>query len=346
MALKVCVVRDDRFLLHQTGIDHPERPGRLRGIYRMLDKDFPEGLINIEPEPATLEHLELVHTPSYIKRVLRTSEREFTNLAPDTPAGSQSYLAAWLAVGGCIKGLQALLAGRCDACFALVRPPGHHALSDRPGGFCIFNNLGIAAKYAIERYGFRRILIIDWDMHHGHGLQDLFWETKEVMYISSHYLGWYPHSGDWENVGVGEGLGYTINMPVPKDIADVDLLYLYYKVLSPVIRRFRPELILVAAGFDGHERDPIRRTRLTEKAFRWLTELLVDLRDAVRPPPFLFTLEGGFDVGALASCVREVLDVLAKKGRRERVPVSRSQKGMEIFEKLEAIHKRYHVWAD
>jgi acetoin utilization deacetylase AcuC-like enzyme len=277
---------------------------------------------------------------------LRTSEREFTNLAQDTPAGSQSYLAAWLAVGGCIRGLQALLAGRCDACFALIRPPGHHALPDKSGGFCIFNNLGITAKYAIERYGFRRILIIDWDMHHGHGLQDLFWDMKEVMYLSSHYLGWYPHSGDWENVGAGEGLGYTVNIPVPKDIGDVDLLYLYWKVLSPVIRRYRPELILVAAGFDGHERDPIGRTRLTEKAFRWLTELLIDLRDAVRPPPLLFTLEGGFDVGALASCVREVLDVLSTKGRRERVPISLSPKGMEIFEKLEAVHKKYHVWAD
>jgi acetoin utilization deacetylase AcuC-like enzyme len=312
----------------------------------MLDKDFPDGLINIEPEPATLEHLELVHTPAYIKRVLRTSGRDFTHLAPDTPAGSQSYMAAWLAVGGCIKGLQALLAGRCDACFALVRPPGHHALPDRPGGFCIFNNLGIAARYAVERYGLRRILIVDWDMHHGHGLQELFWETKEVLYLSSHYLGWYPHSGDWEDVGAAEGLGYTINIPVSKDIADVDLLYLYWKVLAPVIRNYRPELILVAAGFDGHERDPIGRARLTEKAFRWLTELLIDLRDAVRPPPLLFTLEGGFDVGALASCVREVLGALTVKGRRERVPISLSPKGLELFEKLEAIHKQYRVWTD
>jgi len=346
MPLKVCVVRDDRFLLHQTGLVHPERPARLKSVYRMLDKDFPEGLVTLQAQAATLEQLELVHTPSYIDRVLRTAEREFTNLAPDTPVGSKSYLAAWMAVGGCIRGLQTLLSGRCEACFALVRPPGAHAQADRAGGFCIFNNLAITANYAIRRYGLRRILLIDWDVHHGHALQDLFYDSDTVMYVSSHYLGWYPHTGDLEDAGVGHGLGYTINMPVPKEIEDADILFLYWKVLSQVIKRYRPELVLVAAGFDAHERDPIGRTRLTEKAYRWLTELILELRDAVRSPPLLFALEGGFDVAALAACIREVVGVLTFTGRRSRVPVSLSSRGMELFEKIEATHKPYHVWTD
>jgi len=312
----------------------------------MLEKDFPEGLTTVPAAPATLEQLELVHTPAYVTKVLRTAEREFTFLASDTPVGSQSYLAAWLAAGGCIKALQALVSGRCDACFALVRPPGAHAQPDGAAGFCIFNNLAITAKYALERYGFRRVLVIDWDVHHGHALQELFYDSDRVMYVSSHYTGWYPNTGDLEDVGIGQGQGYTINMPVPKEIEDEEILFLYWKVLSQVIKRYRPELILVAAGFDAHERDPIGRTRLTEKAYRWLTELIIELRDAVRSPPLLFALEGGFDVAALASCVREVMGVLTFQGRRARVPVSRSHRGMELFGQIEAVHRRFKVWTD
>ncbi len=346
MALKVAVVRDERFLVHNTGLAHPERPGRLKAVYRMLDKDFADGLISIEPELATLEQLELVHTPGYIRKILRTAEREFTNLAPDTPVSSQSYLAAFLAVGGCIKGLQALLSGRCDVCFALTRPPGHHALPDRAGGFCIFNNIGISARYAMERHGFQRVLILDWDIHHGNGIQELFYAQREVLYISSHNTNWYPHTGDWHETGAGAGLGYTVNVPLPKDIGDDDLIYVYGTLLHPVLRKFKPELILIAAGFDGHHRDPIGRTQLTERSYRQLTELLIELRDAVRSPPILLVLEGGYDVASLAACVREVLDALSFKGRRSKVIAPVTPTGKELAEKVYGIHSQYRVWAE
>ena len=258
MAFKVGVVRDERYLLHQTGLVHPERPGRLKAIYRMLDKEFSQSVITVEPELATLEQLELVHTPSYIRKILRTAEREFTNLAPDTPVGSLSYTSAWLAVGGCIKALQVLLSGRCDACVALVRPPGHHALPERAGGFCIFNNLAVTARYAVERHGFRRILIIDWDIHHGNGIQEIFYEDKVVLYFSTHYMGWYPHTGDWDETGVGEGLGYNVNIPVPKNLEDADLLHVYAKILGPVMRSYKPELILGCSGFRWTQERPHR----------------------------------------------------------------------------------------
>jgi acetoin utilization deacetylase AcuC-like enzyme len=346
MAFKVGVVRDDRYLLHQTGLVHPERPGRLKALYRMLDKEFDQRLVTLEPELATLEQLELVHTPAYIRKIIRTAERDFTNLAPDTPVGAQSYVSAWLAVGGCIRALQVLLSGRCDACVAMVRPPGHHALPDRAGGFCIFNNLGITARYALERHGFNRILIIDWDIHHGNGIQELFYEEKEVFYLSTHYKGWYPHTGDWEETGVGEGLGYNVNIPVPKDITDADILYLYAKVLGPVMRRFKPELILVAAGFDGHKRDPIGRTQLTERAYRGLTEILLETRDAVKAPPILIGLEGGYDVPALTTSVKEMIDVLTKGGRKRPVSLSAAPIGRRLLDMTCGIHGKYRVWTD
>jgi len=345
MALKVGIVRDGRFLLHQTGSEHPDRPARLKAVYRMLDKDFTEGLTFIEPEPATLEHLELVHTPAYIGKILATAEREATNLAPDTPVSSQSYLAAWLAAGGCVKALQGLISGRYDACFSLSRPPGHHAFPDRAGGFCIFNNIGIAARYALERQGLQRVLIADWDIHHGNAVQELFYDSKEVLYLSTHYLGWYPHTGDWDETGVGAGLGYTVNIPIPKDIGDEDIVYLYRSVLGPIFRKYRPELVLVAAGFDGHFRDPVGRTRLTERAYMWLTALLIELRDAVRSPPILFCLEGGYDPGALTACVREVLRVLTFTGRRTRVPTTATPRGVELVKKVLEVHANRHVWA-
>ncbi len=346
MELKVGIVKDDRYLLHQPGLVHPERAARVKGIYRMLEKEFDNRLIHIEPEPATLEQLELVHTPSYVKKILKTSERDFTTLAVDTQVSSDSYVSAWWAVGGCIRGLHSLLSGRCDACFCLVRPPGHHALSDRAGGFCIFNNLAITAKYALERYDFQRILIIDWDIHHGNGIQDIFYHTDKVLYFSSHYSGWFPYTGEWHETGEAEGLGYTINVPISKDIEDTDLVYVYWKILGSVMKQYRPDLILVAAGFDGHHRDPVGRTKLTEAAFRYLTEILLEFRDAVKSPPLLFALEGGYDVGALALCVKEVLDVLTFSGRRPKIPVAISSRGKEIVEKAQQIHREYRIWSE
>ena len=268
---KVGIIRDERFLEHKTGHVHPEHPNRLQAIYRMLNSDFPNGLLEIKAEPATLEQLELVHTPSYIDKVLKTADHTLSSLAPDTPTSAKTYEAAWLAVGGCLKGLDALLSDQCDVCFALIRPPGHHALPDRAGGFCIFNNLGITARYAMIEHGLRRILVIDWDTHHGNGLNDLFYGEKDVLYLSTHDIGLYPYSGDWEETGKGEGQGYTINLPIPRELEDHEFLHLYQQILSPLFERYSPELVLVAAGFDALHDDPVGRSKLSEKAFTGLT---------------------------------------------------------------------------
>lgn len=346
MRPKTAIIRDDRFLEHLPGHSHPEHPRRLRSIHRMLDKSFPDTFLKIEPEPAPMEILERVHTPSYINKVLKTAAHKFTNLAPDTPAGAKTYISAWLAVGGCLSGLKALIEGQCDICFALVRPPGHHALRDRAGGFCIFNNLGITARYAIQALGFKRILIIDWDVHHGNGIQDLFYRENKVLYFSSHDMLLYPYSGDWEEIGYGKGSGFTINIPFSRDLADDDVLHVYREILTRVFQRYMPELVLVVAGFDAHQDDPIGRCKLSASAFAGLTRLILDLRLLNNRPPVLLALEGGYDGKALANSIQNVLSILAGKSPEVSLPIIETDKGTGILKKAYQIHAPLGVWVD
>jgi acetoin utilization deacetylase AcuC-like enzyme len=344
MDLKIGIIRDDRYLEHMPGTTHPEHPSRLRAVHRVLDINDPKGYEIIEPQMATLEQLELVHTSAYIKKVLKTADHKFTSLAPDTPASAKTYLSAWLAVGGCLKGVEALVSGQCNICFAMVRPPGHHALADRAGGFCVFNNLGITARYAMKKFGFRRILIIDWDIHHGNGIQDLFYREKNVLYFSTHDMLLYPYTGNLEDTGRGWGRGYTINVPLPRDLNDPDLLHIYRKILIPVVQRYVPDLILIVAGFDAHHEDPIGRMKITESAFADLTRLLLQLRAGANDPPILFALEGGYSDRGLASSVRSVLKVLtAKKASQGSLNMDTST-GAQLVKTVREIHSSYKVW--
>jgi len=343
-ARRIGIVRDKRYLLHKPGHTHPEHPNRLKAVYRMLDADFSGDLVRIEPRPATLEHLELVHTPSYVKRVLKTADHGYTSLAPDTPASAETYLASWLAVGGCLKALDELFSGKLDACFALVRPPGHHALRDRSGGFCVFNNAGIAARYAMKQQGTQRILIIDWDIHHGNGINDLFHNEKEILYFSSHDPMLYPYTGDWEDVGDGPGEGYSINIPLPRELEDKELVHIYREIAGPVMRSYEPRLIIIAAGFDAHEKDPIGRSRLTEEAFGMLTRLIMGFRSDIGDPPVLFILEGGYSPRALAACVKEVVQALVNPTLPETPVVAETRRAEDIVTRVRRIHRKFGIW--
>jgi len=340
----VGIVRDDRYMEHKTGLVHPEHPNRLKAIYRMLDQEFPFGLMRIPAEPATMDQLELVHTPAYIEMVLKTADQTFTHLAPDTPASDKSYLAAWLAVGGCIQALDYLMAGRCRSAFALVRPPGHHALPDRAAGFCIFNNLAITARQALKAYGLKRILIVDWDIHHGNGVQQIFYDEREVFYFSSHYVPTFPQTGGWEEVGRGPGLGYTVNVPLMKNQGDEDVLHCYREILGPIFELYRPELVLVAAGFDAHERDPMSRTSMTERGFGWLTRLVLSLADGIGGVPVLLALEGGYDMAGLVGSTREVLQSLLMPFSPPPLPEPDTGPGAELVEMAQRVHRPYGIW--
>ena len=345
MTWTVGVVRDDRYLEHKTGLIHPEHPNRLAAVYGMLDREFPD-LPRIAPTLAGMDQLEMVHTPTYIKKVLKTADHQFTYLAPDTPASARSYVAAWLAAGGCLKALDPLMAGDLRAAFALVRPPGHHALPDRATGFCIFNNLALAARQAQHVYRLERILILDYDIHHGNGLQEIFYDEKSVLYFSTHYLATYPATGDWEEAGRGAGLGYTVNVPLPKNLADDEIVYCYREILKRIFPRYRPELVLIAAGFDAHLHDPMSRTDLTERAYGRLTRLVMDLADENGSPPVLLALEGGYDLKALAASVKETLSALTGGAYTGDEPAGDPGRGREMVEKALEVHAPYGVWAD
>lgn len=338
------IIKDLAYLEHKTGLSHPESPGRLASIYAMLDVEFAGQLTVLEPHPATLEQIELVHSPAYVQLVLATAQRSFTNLSSDTPASAKSCQAAWLAVGGCLRAVEALLTGQCPTCFALVRPPGHHARPGEAGGFCIFNNLAIAASWARRAFGLQRILIIDWDVHHGNGIQDIFYYDREVFYLSSHYYQAYPHTGDWEEVGVGPGVGYNLNVCLPPDAGDADILTLYREILPQVVEGFDPQLIMVAAGYDAHKDDPLGNTQLTEMAFGGLGALVRRL-GPVRGVPVLLALEGGYNEEALTLSVRETMRGLLGQGEGEAVLAeARSQRGTALAKKARQVHGLYGVW--
>ena len=308
--MKVCIARDERFLEHKTGHFHPEHPKRLDAIYRMIDQHFKNRLIPIHPEPATLEQIERIHSPAYIKRILKTADQRITSLAPDTPISADSYFAAWLAVGACIQGIDRLMSKTCNAFFAFVRPPGHHALPDKASGFCLFNNIAIAAQYAIDRYALERILVVDWDIHHGNGIHDIFYDDKKVLYVSTHDLMLYPYTGELNQTGSGEGQGYTVNIPILREFIDDDMIYLYQEILQPLIAGYRPQLTMVAAGFDAHADDPIGRSRLTEATYGGVTRLLKHLRSYAETPPLFYSLEGGYHQRALAESIKIILTEL------------------------------------
>ena len=341
---RVGIVRDERYLGHKPGHMHPEHPNRLKAVYRMVDADLGRDVVGIEPRPATLEQLELVHTPAYVKRVLKTADHGYTSLAPDTPASAGTYLASWLAVGGCLKAVDLLMDRSLEVSFCLVRPPGHHALKDRAGGFCVFNNIGIAARYAMKGYGLSRILVVDFDVHHGNGINDLFHEEKEVLYFSTHDPMLYPYTGEWEDAGKGAGEGYTVNMPLPRDLSDGEFIHLYHEVLGPVMRAYQPQLILMAAGFDAHQEDPIGRSRLTEEGFGMLTRLFMALRTEIGAPPTLFVLEGGYSPRALAASVREVIKVLLRPEPLDDTACIETQQSADLVARARAIHGKYAVW--
>jgi len=343
MKARVGIVRDQRFLDHQTGLTHPERPARLEAIHRRLDQGLAQRLELVEPVMASLEMLELVHRPAYIEMVLRTARLGHVHLASDTPASAGTHRAACLAAGGCVQALRRLLAGRLDACFALVRPPGHHALPDQAGGFCVFNNLGIAARYGLERLGLERILIVDWDIHHGNALQELFYEDPRAFYFSSHYLDSYPHTGDWEAVGHGPGRGYTLNLPLPKQMGDDEMIRLYREVLPAVVEGFQPQVIMVAAGFDAHRDDPLGRGDMTERGFAALAALVRHLGPE-RGVPLLLALEGGYQPAALAESVAGVLQVLLDGAEPGLWQEPRGERGAELAARAREIHRPYGIW--
>ncbi len=305
--MRVGLVREDIYLEHITDDFHPENPGRLRGIYEMLEEIDREGLVYVPARPATRDEIALVHEQHYITMVEETRGRIQTRLDPDTVASAGSYDAACMAVGGLLQLADAALSGEIDNGFALVRPPGHHAEAGRAMGFCIFNNVAVAARYLQKKYGLTRVLIVDFDLHHGNGTQHSFYEDPSVLYISTHQYPYYPGTGWYEETGQGKGKGYTINVPLAYGMNDADYLYVFREIVVPVSRLFRPQIVLVSAGFDIHRNDPLGGMAVTERGFAKMTRMLMDVAAHECGGKVFLVLEGGYDICALTDSVRTVI---------------------------------------
>jgi acetoin utilization deacetylase AcuC-like enzyme len=251
------------------------------------------------------------HTQSHVDRIRDTARRDVTQLDADTYTNAQSYEAALRAAGSVLQAVDEVVARRVRHAFCAVRPPGHHAESDRAMGFCLFNNVAVGARYAQVRHGIQKIAIVDWDVHHGNGTQQIFYEDDSVVYISLHQYPLYPGSGSTHERGSGKGTGTTLNFPMPAGAGDGDYLDVWDRELVPALRSFGPDLIMVSAGFDAHAFDPLAGMNLTEDGFVQMTRRLLEVSSMHCQYGLISVLEGGYHLEALADSVRAHIEVLA-----------------------------------
>jgi len=298
------------YLKHDTG-QHVEVAARLEAIISYLEKTgLKKQLTLIEPRPATIDEIALVHQREYIREIEETAQRGGGWIDPDTVMSAGSYEAALYAAGGLIRAVAAVMGGEVNSAFALVRPPGHHATSQYAKGFCLFNNIAIAASYALAEYKLERILIIDFDVHHGNGTQDTFYDNPQVMYISTHQYPFYPGSGDIRETGGGAAKGTNINIPLPAGCGDAEYLKVFEQIIVPAGRRFNPQLILVSAGYDTHWADPLAMMAVSAGGFGQMTGIIKGLADELCGGRLAITLEGGYNLNALAASVKATFDAL------------------------------------
>ncbi len=277
----------------------------------MLDgADMAERLVTIPPRAATHAELAWIHSESHIKRIAATDGKPHSSLDPDTQTTAQSYEAAKTAVGGLFSLIDKIFDDTVRNGFALVRPPGHHAERDRAMGFCLFNNVALAARYAMSAYSAEKVLIVDWDLHHGNATQNSFYRDPAVLYFSSHQFPHYPGSGNLTEVGRGEGKGYTVNVPLWPGHGDAEFFQIFRQILFPVAKAFEPDFILVSAGFDTYVDDPLGGMNVTPRGYAALTRIMMDLARTCCSERLAITLEGGYHLAGLQESVKAVLKEL------------------------------------
>jgi acetoin utilization deacetylase AcuC-like enzyme len=303
----VLILTDERMARHDPGPGHPERPERLRAILRALAPDAPRLCAPREVRP---EELRRVHTARHLEAVERLRGAGGA-LDPDTIASPDTVACAELAAGAAIEAAEAIMRGDARRAFAVVRPPGHHAEPDRAMGFCFYSNVALAAAHARAALGVERVMIADFDVHHGNGTQAAFEDRADVLFMSSHRYPFYPGTGAIDEIGTGPGRGFTVNVPLPAGAGDATVAPIYAALIPALAARFRPDLLLVSAGFDAHERDPLGGLRMTDDGFAILCAILRDAADAHAQGRIALVLEGGYDLRALAAGVRRCVEILA-----------------------------------
>ena len=329
------IIQDELFLLHDTGLYHPERKERLISVAEGL-RTYAHGdqLVRLKPRRATEEELRLIHPAAYIRRIQQTSGKTQTQLDSDTVASAESFEVALHAVGSLLVLIDAVQAGEIQNGFGFVRPPGHHAEPDRSMGFCLFSNVAIGAAYALGKYKLSKVLVIDFDVHHGNGTQNAFYNRSDVLYASTHQYPLYPGTGNFPEIGASEGLGFTINFPLPAHSNDDTFNLVFDKIIAPIGRSYRPDLIIVSAGYDAYVEDPLAGMEVTPLGFAGITRTILSLAQDVCDGRVVFLLEGGYHLQGLQSSVLKTLDELTGQG----IP-SRAWRSSELFEVIQAKSK-------
>ena len=308
MYRKTGIVKDDRFFLHGRNPTHPESSARLKAVYAMLEKDGMESrFFLIPPQHSSLDNLESVHKRAYIDRIAQTKGQLYVALDDETEATEDTFDVACLAAGSFCHAIDYVMEGWLDNAFAITRPPGHHAETDSAAGFCIFNNVAVGARYALKTFNLDRILIVDWDVHHGNGTQHCFYNDDRVLFFSVHQSPLYPGTGFVHETGQGKAAGYTVNCPLSFGADNGSYIGVFRKILVPLMRRFQPELILVSAGFDAHRDDHLGDMNLTASCYAALTRILLNEADRLCHGGVVLTLEGGYNIYALTDSVKAVL---------------------------------------
>jgi acetoin utilization deacetylase AcuC-like enzyme len=300
------VLRDGRYREHRAPGSHPERPERLDAIDRALEP-LSDRIDDLEPRPAEPEEILRVHGRRYLEALEGLSGRA-GNLDADTYLSARSIEVAKLAAGGAVDLARRITRGAAPCGLALVRPPGHHAEADRAMGFCLLNNIAIAARALQAEEGVERIAIVDWDVHHGNGTQHQFEAERDVLFASLHQYPFYPGTGALGEAGEGAGRGFTVNVPLPRGCGDGEYLAAFDAIVVPVLCEFRPEVLLVSAGFDAHARDPLAGMQVSTRGFAAMTERLKGVADDLCDGRLVLLLEGGYDLDALGESVAAVLD--------------------------------------
>jgi len=334
--MSLILIHTTRFAEHQTPPGHPERPERADVLDAIAARWRDRGTEVVAPREASREQLVRVHDADYVRRISETRGRA-TALDPDTYTSPESYDIALLAAGACVDGVERVMSNAHRAAFALVRPPGHHAERARPMGFCLFNNVAVAAAHA-RTMGARKVAIVDFDVHHGNGTQHLFETDPHVLYISIHQYPYYPGTGAAEEIGRDAGRGFTVNLPLEVGAVDEDYQIVFSRMVSPVLREFEPDLLIISAGYDAHERDPLGGMRLTTAAFGAMTRELRAVADDCCRGRIVAALEGGYDLHALGTSLDASIDALAGPHQAAEWPSSgiRSSRGEATVEATSA----------
>ncbi|HEV7699063.1 MAG TPA: histone deacetylase [Pyrinomonadaceae bacterium] len=313
--MTTAIVHHPIYAKHDTGPGHPETPMRYNVVMDALreDEKFWSALVEITPEKASKGSMLAAHTSQHYKEVEEAFLRGQDRLDADTVISMSSFDASLFAAGGAIAGVEAVMHGDADNAFVAVRPPGHHATGEHAMGFCLFNNVAVAARYAQNRYAeIDRVAVIDWDVHHGNGTQGIFYTDGSVHFFSMHQYPWYPGTGSRGETGYGKGLGATMNIPVKAETRADEQMRMFEAALSDISRDFKPDLVMISAGFDAHLSDPLGQLRLTDKDYASMTRTVLDWADDTCGGRVVSCLEGGYNLDTLGETVKTHVAALAR----------------------------------